>query len=71
MAPGCDLFVNCVYTDLTQLLATTDAGAATALPQAIADCSGDAGPGIPASSAGLGTTLIQCIAGSCASSCVP
>jgi len=73
VAPGCDLFVNCVYGDLTSILANNpDAGASTAVMTAIADCSGgDAGSTFAAGSITAGTNLITCVATMCNTQCVP
>jgi hypothetical protein len=71
MAPGCDVFVNCVYADLTQILLTSDAGATAAVQQAVADCTGDGGNGFDPSSISAGGALISCIAANCGSACVP
>jgi hypothetical protein len=69
-APGCDLFVNCVYGDFVQILLTTDAGATQALQQAISDCVGGGGP-FTTGTIQLGENLISCIAANCAVQCVP
>ena len=71
MFPGCDVYLNCVYPELTQLLLTTDAGLMGAATQAETDCAGADGGNFAAGSVTAGNALLSCIGLNCASTCIP
>jgi len=71
MYPACDLFINCVYPELTQLILTTDAGLMSDLTTAVTDCSGADGGNFPPDSIAAGTALLTCAGTACAASCIP
>ena len=70
-APGCDVFVNCVYGDLVEVFLTTDASLGSALMTAIDACATSDTTLFTGSSVMLGNDLLECIDANCAGPCAP
>ena len=67
--PACAVYINCIYGEVTTLLATSDAAVTTDLATAEADCGGADGGNFPADSEAKGGALIGCFATNCAALC--
>lgn len=71
MAPGCDVFINCVYGDFVQILLTSDGGLAQDLQTAITDCSAVDNPPFSGEFINLGDNFISCLVANCGMQCLP
>lgn len=67
MAPGCEVFAACVYTQFITNQQTSDAGAAASLEAAETQCQASVGASM--ASQDLGAKLIGCMASTCATAC--